>query len=394
METQNQVRRMIIQYLLDRYGRVCGKLCPFFLYRKLPNYERLQEERIEIGGYSQLHVNFYKMRSKLHQTGVEYANEAQFVTDSLFFQYCFLLSNYENYRFSLDEIEAMFIEAQTLSIKRYAKLRKKQETSLAKYGELRLTFSELYDLYGNQLVYFVHGYNGIGKSTWIEKQRAVLAGRKKIVLVDHEDSLRFAAIPLANLLVVDSGRFLPVSGEITRDQVVETIPLSVEKYKKYLREDSPIAIVDTGDNLGQRVTMLMMARDIRGKSCPIHLELLDASLLESVVRNENRERKEYCLEPEKVHEAYKVISQLATSCYKRDFRSPTYCQMYELLYIGKWCAWEEEPCRFNAHEPNEECRQFCKRCSRHCPHKIRFGSKQGMTLNKRFPQWPNYGVFL
>jgi hypothetical protein len=285
----------------------------------------------------------------------------------------------------------MFIEAQTLSIERYSKLQKKQERLRGNGGNPRLTFPELYDMYGERLVYFVHGYNGIGKSTWIELQRAVLAKQKEVVL--DGDSQWFVTRPLAELQVIDSGRFLPASGQISRGQVVQTIPLSVEEYTKALRTNHPLAIVDTGDNLGQRVAMLMQARDIRGKDCPIHVEMLDASLLQALVQNQDRERKEYCLEPEKVHEAYEVMSQLATSCHKRDFRSPKYRQLYTLLYTEKWCAWEKGPCRFKSHEPNDEC-GLCNHCSRHCAHKTRFGNRQSMRLCEKFPLLPNDGVFL
>jgi hypothetical protein len=104
-------------------------------------------------------------------------------------------------------------------------------------------------------VYFVHCFNGIGKSTWLEKQRTVLTKRKKVVL--DVDSHQFETPPLAELQIIDPRKFLPTSGQMGRGQVVQTIPLSVEEYTKALRSDQPLAIADTGDNLGQHVTMLM-----------------------------------------------------------------------------------------------------------------------------------------
>jgi hypothetical protein len=110
--------------------------------------------------------------------------------------------------------------------------------------------------------------------------------------------------------------------------------------------------------------------DIRGKNCSIHVELLDASLLEPLVRNEDRERREYCLEPEKVHEAYEVMSQLATYCHKRDFRSQKYYEMYKLLYSGKWCAWEDESCRNRLMIPESYVRSFVSIATSLCSNAI------------------------
>lgn len=198
--------------------------------------------------------------------------------------------------------------------------------------------------------------------------------------------------PLADLFVIDSGKHLPSNGVINREQVTRTIPLASENYIRALSSDRPIAVVDAGSSLEQRVNMLIVAKRFGGNS---HVEMLKASLLETLIRNEGRARKEYTLEPEKVVETYNVMSQLATSCHQRDFSSPTYRQMYKLLYTGKWCASTKGPCRFTAHEPYTGCGQLCNQCLIHCPHN-RFGSRQRRLQLNEYPpfRFPIDGVFL
>ncbi len=368
METHDRMRRRVVRYLLDNFGRLDGKVCPFYVYCKFPNYKPLpSSEEIYLDEFlDKTSTSSYRaMLERLKQEGVAYLEEAQIVEDDVYFQYLRALKynlSTMGFQFSRHEIEAIFAEAHTLSLKRYARLKRKQERSLKFGGELNFSFPELYDLYGDNLVYFAHGPNGVGKSTWLQVQRKALARRKKVV---WDKNGQWLTESLANLQVVDSGEYLPENVQITRGQVVETIPISVNQYQECLRKKGPVAVGDVGDNVGQRVNMLMDVWKFRGSTCPTHAELFDASLLEALVRNESRVRKEYALHLDGIIETYSTISERTTSCYKRDMSSLTYRRMYSLLYTDKWCS-AKELCSNKAHEPLVLCERWCKLCPWHC----------------------------
>jgi hypothetical protein len=368
--TREQARQIAIQFLLDKFGRFQGKVVPFYLYREFPNYEPLKpSSRLgEALGIESIESKL--IRRKAEQLGLD-ISDGFFVDETMFDGYVVLLKVTLEFkhgrRFTREDIETLFLEAQMRSVERYELLKRKVQTAQME-EELPLTFSDLYDLYGDSLVYFLHGYCGVGKTTWILEQYEAMSKRKKVI---WDEGL--AVEPLTDLLIVDSGRFLPASGQITRGEILQTIPLSVEEYTKALQGNKPIAIVDTGDNIGQRVTMAVQAREIRGSSCPIHVELLDAAFLESVVRNLTRERKEYTLQTWQVHEAFNMMCEVfATSWYKRDFSSPQYHRLYQKFYTEQPCVWAMpfgQACKHTAHSPDVLCEQFCKCCSLHCPNK-------------------------
>jgi hypothetical protein len=392
METRDKMRRMVVRHLLDRFGRTSGKVCPFYIYCKLPNYKPLvTSTEITLGEFHRRPaVRHLTMLASLKEVGVAYLEDAQILEDRVYFPYLHAQDSdlrEMGFLFSLDEVEGMFNEAQTLSLKRYANLKRKQAKSLKFGGELGFSFPELYDLYGDRLVYFAHGPNGVGKSTWLQVQRKALARRKKVVWLGNGQWLKQ---PLANLQVVDSGEYLPESDQITRKQVIETIPLSIERYQECLRMEGPVAVGDAGDNVGQRIDMLIDAWKLRGNNCPTHVELFEASLLDALVRNGERARKEYTHHQGGIFEAFNAISELTTSCLKRDMSSPTYRRIYPLIYTDKWCK-AEEPCRYKAHEPFLLCERWCNLCPSHCSQ-----LRRGINLIQHtcdFPM-PNDGVVL
>lgn len=48
MGTRDQARRLAVRFLLDEFGRADGKVFPFYIYCKLPNYEPLFQYESEV----------------------------------------------------------------------------------------------------------------------------------------------------------------------------------------------------------------------------------------------------------------------------------------------------------------------------------------------------------
>jgi hypothetical protein len=123
MKTHEQARRMVIRFLLDKFGRLHGAVCPFYVYCKLPNYTPIPTEE---NGKLQI---FAKITNKLLRTGFDHSKRAQILDDKTYISYCSLLDgllNIQGYRFSMDDIESMFMEVQMFSVIRYSKLQKRE----------------------------------------------------------------------------------------------------------------------------------------------------------------------------------------------------------------------------------------------------------------------------
>jgi hypothetical protein len=351
--TEQHMKEYLIQHFLDCFGRRNGRITLF------PQ---------DVAPYL-LHTRDISVPS--NEVVLKSQSKQMISTTLLQGKYAWFLE-----MFSLMEMLEMVEEARSRAWDRYHRLHKLVQAAEAEEGLLDLPFSDLYDWYGNDWVLFLFGYNAIGKTTWIVQQVTQLSQRTVVKTFERVDGreIAFVIAPLVTeFVLVDSGRFLPNGGTITRDQVIETIGPSMEEYSQAIRRPVPIAVCDAGDNFGQRVAMAIRAREVHRE---MHMEKLFGPWELTVPRNLSRERQEFSMNPEMIDETFQWMCKLfATSWNVRDMSPTGYHDTFERHYGQQKCPYREtfsrsdEVCTEMAHDPRILCERFCKHCPKHCPYK-------------------------
>jgi hypothetical protein len=345
-----QAKEYLIEHFLERYGRHQGRIT-LFSEDLAPSLFHAHDLRAPfLGEVVWKQQANHEMRMTLLQG-----------------KYAWFLE-----KFTLEEMLEMVEEARSRAWYRYHRLRLIVMKAKEENECLDVPFSDLYDWYGNEWVLFLFGYNAIGKTTWIAQQVTQLFQRTYVKTFDRDEKgIAFVIAPLVTeFVLVDSGRFLPSHGNVSREQVIETIGPSLEEYSWAIRRPVPIAVCDAGDNFGQRVAMAIRARDMHRE---MHMELITGPWEVTLPRNLSRARYEFSMNPEQINETFQWMCKLFSTTYNiRDTTPANYDKLFERIYGQQKCVHQTTfgvKCSEKAHDPRLLCERFCKHCHIHCPDK-------------------------